>query len=112
MRPRYKEAAHYPHWAQLAVQQSVFDGFAMAHRLENSRSDEGQLRFLVYTLEMGSRLADLKGAQLALACTAVAGSILLQEQRTIGSTAGDRRAHIVLQWQARARLRNLFALAA
>ena len=66
-----------------------FDGFAMAYRLENSRSDEGQLRFLAYTLEMGSRLADLKGAQLALACTAVAGSILLQEQRTVGSTAGD-----------------------
>ena len=41
--------------------------FALARRLENSRSDEGQLRFLVYTLEMGSRLADLKGAQPALA---------------------------------------------
>lgn len=31
------------------------------HRNENSRSSDGQLRFLVYTLELASRLADEHG---------------------------------------------------
>ena len=31
------------------------------HRNENSRSNDGQLRFLVYTLELASRLADEHG---------------------------------------------------
>ena len=31
------------------------------HRNENSRSSDGQLRFLVYTLELASRLADEQG---------------------------------------------------
>ena len=88
MRPRYEEAAHFPHWAQFAVQQSVFYGFAIAHRLENSRSDEGQLRFLVYTLEMGSRLADLKGAQQALACTAVAGLSICRNSVPLAAQQG------------------------
>ena len=63
--------------SKLHCNKAFLKALPMAHRLENSRSDEGQLRFLVYTLEMGSRFADLKGAQLALAFTAVAGSILL-----------------------------------